>query len=91
MRDVVTKILEKIRQMSDKEFALKIEQYRGDEVAMAVRYIEETVSENKTSSFVLAKMFALIPIDFEFHPSYEYFEADAIINAANDERFCLAA
>lgn len=91
MRDVIAKILEKLHQMSDKEFALKIEQYRGDEVAMTIRHIEETVLEDKAFNFVLAKMFALIPTDFEFHPSYEYFEADAIINAANDERFCLAA
>ena len=37
MQDVLDKILERLRKMSDKEFDLKIEQHRNGEIATTIR------------------------------------------------------
>lgn len=49
MQDVVNKILERLRKMSDKEFDTKIDQHRHSEVATAIRLATYDQQTNLTA------------------------------------------
>jgi hypothetical protein len=93
MKDIIEKILLKIRQMPDEEFAEKLMQYREDEVAATLRKIQDVVAQDDVSqSFFIEKFFRVMNTKPKLHISPEEFEAYLIAAcAANDERFALAA
>nr|AWD72310.1 hypothetical protein pW10NP1_p003 [Polaromonas sp. W10N] len=87
------RILQRITAMSDEEFKQKITQYRDDEVAVALRHIQDTVAQQgPLLSFSFGEFFEIMNIKSHLHVLPEEFEDYVIAGcAANDERFALAA
>lgn len=93
MKEIIERVLLKIEQMSDADFAAKLKQYRDDEVAVAIRTIQDAVArETEASWSSFEKMFEIMSMGHTLHVLPEHFEEYAFAwYAANDSRFCLAA
>ncbi|WP_139235341.1 hypothetical protein [Paenacidovorax caeni] len=76
--------------MSDEQFDASLKAARTGEIAQAMRHLQD-VSVWAHERLIIEKLFALINIQSKAQVKEDQFEDYAWTDAANDERFALAA
>ncbi|MDR6453884.1 hypothetical protein [Variovorax paradoxus] len=95
MKDIFEKIFSKVQLMSDAEFTTELARYKNDEVVVALSEMERVLAQRMEASWMkglLSAVWSLTSRSDATSPlAVDDFEDYVPSNAANDERFALAA
>ncbi len=91
MKEVFEKIFSRVQQMSDAEFKTELDRYKDDELVVALSVMEGVLARHCEQLIVKDVLWSLRSEVLSPLAVDDFEEWKAIVNAANDERFALAA